>query len=163
MNKTVKEIVAKWSGHPERPNLPERTRKTKRQKTIEERNPSMIVELMAEAVVEEASFLLQDLKDSKRTKKLGVEVSKYLKSRKPVEYLTDRAETIYANNPRFAKKVDSNANHGNAGRDYLMGFMRHWLSADLGEISRKNPDVRRILERSGFSWYGYHPGNRMTI
>jgi hypothetical protein len=68
-------------------------------------------------------------------------------------YLMGYAEAVYANNPRFRKKIRSEAHGGNAGRDYLYSFMRHWLSAEIlkscptDDVSR----IRRILESSGFA------------
>jgi len=50
--------------------------------------------------------------------------------RRWIRELTARANTIYAHNPRFRRKVRG---PGNLGRDYLWMFARHWLSALLWE------------------------------
>lgn len=49
--------------------------------------------------------------------------------------LTRRAQTIYNHNPDFRAAVHR---PGNAGRDYLWTFMRHWLSAYL---QKYRPDL----------------------
>jgi DNA-binding ferritin-like protein len=41
------------------------------------------------------------------------------------DQLSKQAQQIYAHNEQFRKKLKSK---GNAGRDYLYAFMRHWLS-----------------------------------
>lgn len=107
-----------------------------------------MVDLIAESVIEDARVLIQGLSFN------DLPLNDYLCSQEPIDFLVKYAETIYAHNDRFRRKVNSNANQGNAGRDYLINFMAHWLSSELGRISRDNPDVRRVLERSGFSWYG---------
>lgn len=56
--------------------------------------------------------------------------------------LVKRARDTYTANERFAKKIRSEANHGNAGRDHLYAFMRHWLS---GELIRRHPSIGRQL------------------
>jgi hypothetical protein len=43
-----------------------------------------------------------------------------------IEELTHRANIIYTHSARFRRNVRG---HGNAGRDYLWMFMRHWLAA----------------------------------
>lgn len=70
------------------------------------------------------------------------------------EWLVGYAEAIHDNNKSFRKKIASNANHGNAGRDHLYAFMRHWLSSEILRRSKHDDDcprLRRILETSGFS------------
>ncbi len=52
---------------------------------------------------------------------LGVELP-----REWIRRLAVRADVIYFHNPRFRRGV---RRHGNAGRDYLLAFMRHWLAA----------------------------------
>ncbi|HSX23393.1 MAG TPA: hypothetical protein VLE97_11520 [Gaiellaceae bacterium] len=42
--------------------------------------------------------------------------------------LADRANAIYANNDRFRRKIRA---RGNAGRDALYAFMRHWIASEL--------------------------------
>jgi hypothetical protein len=46
------------------------------------------------------------------------------------DMLSDRANAIYQRNPQFRKRIRSNADGGNAGRDWLYAFMRHWLTAE---------------------------------
>jgi hypothetical protein len=155
MNATIQRLVNKHLSHKAKTdNTTKHSTKTsvpKEIKTIEEKNPVMMIDVIAESVIQEASVLLRELNSRP--------VEEYLSSDKPVKYLVERAETIYAHNPRFRKGVDSNANHGNAGRDYLVGFMRHWLSGEIRKASHENSKIRQILERSGFSWYGYRrPG-----
>ncbi len=43
-----------------------------------------------------------------------------------VNRLAARARAVYARNPRFQKIIRRN---GNAGRDWLWAFTRHWLAA----------------------------------
>lgn len=50
--------------------------------------------------------------------------------RRWVRELTARANTLYAHNPRFRRKIRANGNHG---RDYLWAFVRHWLSGLMWE------------------------------
>ncbi|MDA1276053.1 MAG: hypothetical protein O2960_18710 [Verrucomicrobia bacterium] len=50
--------------------------------------------------------------------------------RRWVRELTARANTIYAHNARFRRRIRGK---GTSGRDYLWMFMRHWLSALLWE------------------------------
>lgn len=40
------------------------------------------------------------------------------------------ANTVYANNERFRRRIQGKHGHG---RDYLWMFMRHWLAAKLWE------------------------------
>lgn len=66
-------------------------------------------------------------------------------------YLVGHAEATYAANTTFRKKINSNANKGNSGRDYLHIYMQHWLSSRLLKSSDNNPHVRQILIKSGFA------------
>ena len=50
--------------------------------------------------------------------------------RRWIRELTARANTIYAHNPRFRRKIRG---QGNSGRDYLRTFARHWLSGLISE------------------------------
>lgn len=50
--------------------------------------------------------------------------------RRWVRELTARANTVYAHNPRFRRKVRA---PGNGGRDYLWTFARHWLAGLMWE------------------------------
>jgi hypothetical protein len=45
------------------------------------------------------------------------------------EHLEAKAAQVYRASEDFRKKIRSNARRGNAGRDNLYMFMRHWLSA----------------------------------
>jgi hypothetical protein len=45
-----------------------------------------------------------------------------------VQFLAERAESIYAANPQFRKLINA---RGDSGRDTLYMFMRHWISAEL--------------------------------
>lgn len=58
-------------------------------------------------------------------------------------HLVGHAEATYASNKDFRKKVQSEADDGNAGRDYLFMYMRHWLAAWLkkhdSKVFRKLP------------------------
>ena len=47
-----------------------------------------------------------------------------------VRELTAYANTVYAHNPRFRRKVRA---PGNRGRDYLWAFTRHWLAGLMWE------------------------------
>jgi hypothetical protein len=53
--------------------------------------------------------------------------------------LTERAEALYANNGRVRRRLRG---PGNAGRDWLWTFMRHWLAALLW---RHRPDLHARL------------------
>ena len=100
----------------------------------------IIPEAAAEGVVAEANYLLKvRIEEDIRSDIYG--------------YLIGYAEAVYANNPRFRKKIKSEANGGNAGRDALYSYMRHWLSAELLKSwpSDDIPKIRRILESSGFA------------
>ena len=91
---------------------------------------------MAEAVVEKAARLLDTTFESEFAKRL-------------VDYLVEHAEKIYAHNPRFRGAVQSEANGGNAGRDYLWGYMQHWLVSEL-QKKFKSPLLRiQLRERLG--------------
>jgi hypothetical protein len=50
--------------------------------------------------------------------------------RRWIRELTERANTIYAHNRRFRRKIRGK---GTSGRDYLWMFARHWLAALMGE------------------------------
>jgi len=57
------------------------------------------------------------------------EASVWLRRPLPAQWVRDlavRANTVYTHNARFRRKVRAG---GNAGRDYLWMFMRHWLAA----------------------------------
>lgn len=50
--------------------------------------------------------------------------------RRWVRELAAEANTVYANNERFRRRIQGKHSHG---RDYLWMFMRHWLAAKLWE------------------------------
>ena len=54
--------------------------------------------------------------------------------------LADKAEHCYTKNPAFRRRLQSQANRGQAGRDWLYAFMRHWLSAEFphGSLVHRN-------------------------
>lgn len=113
--------------------------KTKKIPSIEEAT-DIIVEIAAEGVVDQAKRLL------------GHEYFlRCCSDVTAVGYLTGHSEATYQANPRFRAKVNSNADHGNRGRDYLWSFMQHWLSAYLLKVTHNAPELRRALEESGFS------------
>jgi hypothetical protein len=74
-----------------------------------ERDTPIIPQAIAEAVWEEASVWL------------GEELP-----REWIRRLAVRADVIYFHNPRFRRAI---RRQGNAGRDYLWMFTRHWLAA----------------------------------
>src|SRR5260221_10791275 len=88
-----------------------------RTRRIESDTP-IVLRAVMEAVCEEA----------------GVRLGQTL-ARRWVRELTARAQTIYAHNPRFRRKVRAN---GERGRDYLWTFARHWLA---GLLSERRPQL----------------------
>lgn len=104
--------------------------------TIEEDTP-IIPGAVAESVLAEASRLLD------------IDLSPDL-----TEWLSGYATAVYANNPKFRKAINSEANHGNAGRDTLYAYMRHWLSSEILNRHPGGVDYSRIRDRlmnTGFS------------
>lgn len=65
--------------------------------------------------------------------------------RRWIRELTARANTIYAHNPRFRRKVRG---PGTSGRDYLWAFARHWLA---GLMWDRRPHLHARLPNS-YSW-----------
>lgn len=59
-----------------------------------------------------------------------------------VRELVGYANTVYAHNERFRRRINGK---GNRGRDYLWVFMRHWLAALL---RRHKPDLFARLPAS---------------
>jgi hypothetical protein len=53
------------------------------------------------------------------------------------EKLAGKANTIYQRNEQFRRKIRGN---GNAGRDYLYMFMRHWVAGECKDRGLKVPD-----------------------
>ena len=62
--------------------------------------------------------------------------------RRWVRELTAYANTVYAHNPRFRRKVRA---PGNKGRDYLWAFTRHWLAGLMWE---RRPQLHARLPNS---------------
>jgi len=62
--------------------------------------------------------------------------------RRWVRELTAYANTVYAHNPRFRRKVRA---LGNGGRDYLWAFVRHWLAGLMWE---RRPQLHARLPNS---------------
>lgn len=98
--------------------------------SIEELTPIIPI-AMAESVVDKAARLLdEDLQNTTLA-----------------EQLVRTAETIFQHNKTFRKKVMATN-----GRDYLWGFMQHWLTSDLLESRRYDRNkLRHILIDGGFS------------
>src|SRR5207248_10130975 len=59
--------------------------------------------------------------------------------RRWIRELTAYANTVYAHNPRFRRKVRA---LGNGGRDYLWAFVRHWLAGLRSEERRVGKECR---------------------
>ncbi len=79
-----------------------------------ERETDLVPQWIAESVLQAASVYLQtDLPDEW------------------TERLTAKAERCFAGHRQFRRLISSNRNHGNAGRDKLQQFMRHWLASLL--------------------------------
>lgn len=73
------------------------------------------------------------------------EVTVWLGSPLPTQWVSElggRADTIYAHNERFRRRIRGD---GNRGRDYLRMFMRHWLAALL---KQRRPDLFARLPAS---------------
>lgn len=116
--------------------------KKKSFRTIGE-DTAIMPDLIAEAVVEIANRLLGGSSPDGvfDERDIGIYIGR----------LAEQAETLYASNTDFRKKIRSNANHGNAGRDYLYAFMQHWLASRLLKDSGNRPEWHRALVDSGFS------------
>ena len=113
---------------------PARTPLPRKKKAYDiEADTSIMPDVLAETVCERAAHLL-DKPDVARDESL-------------VEYLVNHANEVYSHNPDFRKKVKSEADHGNAGRDYLCSYMCHWIASEL----IKKGASRRLLVDSGFS------------
>jgi hypothetical protein len=73
------------------------------------------------------------------------EASVWLEQPLPRRWLREliaEANTVYAHNPRFRRKLRAN---GNSGRDWLWAFTRHWLAALIHE---RRPQLHRRLPNS---------------
>lgn len=65
-----------------------------------------------------------------------------------IRELAGRANTVYARNARFRRRICS---RGNEGRDWLWAFTRHWLAALL---HRHAPHLHRRLPASYAAGHG---------
>ena len=65
--------------------------------------------------------------------------------------LTERAEAVYASNPRVRRRLRG---PGNGGRDWLWTFTRHWLAA---LIWKQRPALHSRLPASYSVGYGLPP------
>jgi hypothetical protein len=97
---------------------------TRRNRTIESET-SIVPHSVATVVLEEAS------------RWLGTPLPQHW-----ARELIDRANTVYAHNARFRRTLQSK---GNAGRDLLWAFARHWLCAMVG---RDQPHLHQQLPGS---------------
>ena len=76
------------------------------------------------------------------------EASRWLHTDLPPEWadwLDARAERSFARRGQFHRLISANGNSGNAGRDNLCKFMRHWLASRL---ARARPALYRRLPPS---------------
>lgn len=104
-----------------------------------EGDTGIMLDVVSDAVIQQASHVLDiDLRTT-QPNLMG--------------WMTGYAAAVYANNPKFRKKIQSNANRGNAGRDWLYSFMQHWLSAEILRRCGKGEKfkIRNVLVSSGFS------------
>ena len=114
-------------------------KKSLRPRSIEE-DTGIIPEAVVDGVISEVNKLLHmNVEENIRSDIYG--------------YLTGYAEAVYANNPTFRKKIRSLANGGNAGRDYLYSYMRHWITGELLKAcpADERPGIQRLLDSTGFS------------
>ena len=76
------------------------------------------------------------------------EAGRFLETELPPEWadwLDARAERVFARRGQFHRLISSEGNGGNAGRDQLYKYMRHWLASRL---ARERPALFRRLPRS---------------
>lgn len=66
-------------------------------------------------------------------------------------YLVGHADAVYEANSKFRREIQSEADHGNRGRDTLFTYMQHWISSKILRDTNNAPSVRRSLVDSGFS------------
>ena len=67
------------------------------------------------------------------------EAARFLDTELPPEWadwLDARAERVFARGGQFHRLISSRAHGGNAGRDHLCKFMRHWLASRLARERR---------------------------
>ncbi len=82
-----------------------------------ERDTDIIPDAVADAVADEVVMALNE--------------PELLDRAKLIRHLVKRACDTYDANPEFRTKVRSRASRGNAGRDRLRMFMRHWAAGFL--------------------------------
>ena len=73
------------------------------------------------------------------------EASRWLDAELPPEWadwLDARAERCFVRRGQFHRLVSARGSGGNAGRDHLFKFMRHWLASRL---KRERPSLFRRL------------------
>ena len=73
------------------------------------------------------------------------EASRWLDTGLPPEWadwLDARAERCFARHGQFHRLISARGAHGNAGRENLYKFMRHWLA---GRLARERPALYRRL------------------
>lgn len=76
------------------------------------------------------------------------EASRWLRTDLPPEWadwLDARAERCFARHRQFHRLVSATGAGGNAGRENLCKFMRHWLA---GRLARERPALFRRLPRA---------------
>ncbi len=107
-------------------------------KRIFDENCAIIPEVVADSVVSEASNLFFSV-TPKRTWSPSARAAM-------IAHLTDHAEATCQANATFKKSILGT--RGNAGRDRLYMWMRHWLASYL---AKKHPDIRSALGFVGFA------------
>ncbi len=102
--------------------------------------------LIAETIVERARELIDDfhVKGDKM-------MDPPLDDQELAGYLVGRAATFYEASTVFRKKIRSEADQGNRGRDNLFAYMQDWVSAKILRESHNSPEIRRALIDSGFA------------
>jgi hypothetical protein len=106
----------------------------KKHTTIEQ-DTGIVTIVLAETVVERAAMLL------------GHPVN----ALELAGYLVGHADAIYEANAKFRREIQSEADHGNRGRDILFAYMQHWVSSKILRDTENAPSTRRALVDSGFS------------
>lgn len=109
-------------------------KKTQSPHSIED-DTGIVTMVLAEAVVEKAAALLGPA----------------INNQELSGYLVGHADAVYETNPRFRKEIQSEADHGNSGRDTLFAYMQHWVSSKILRDTENAPSVRASLVDSGFS------------
>jgi hypothetical protein len=110
------------------------THRTRAPRSIEE-DTGIMTMVLAETVVERAAKLLDHAVNTQ-------EIS---------GYLVGHADAVYEANAKFRKAIQSEADHGNRGRDTLFAYMQHWVSSKILRDTENAPSVRAALVDSGFS------------